>query len=115
MTSFRLDIESGGCVLGDLSLLKDPDGVAERIAQADVGAIEMLGGLLGAVSDAACPEGLVQFSGVVREEDESAQGALGDWFTELRSGRFVVQRRARLLEGELCLRVAGNAHRQPAV
>src|SRR5438093_299424 len=37
---------SGSRFLGDLSLLQDPDWVAEGIAQAHVGAIEMVGGLL---------------------------------------------------------------------
>src|ERR1700752_2137076 len=48
-----LGCRSGGCLLGDLSLLEDPDGVAERIAQAHVGPVEMVGGLLGEIGHAA--------------------------------------------------------------
>ena len=43
-----------------------------------------------------------------------AHGALGDQLAELRRGGFVVHRRARLLEEDLDVGVAGNAHRQPA-
>ena len=99
----------------DLSLLKDPDRVAERVADAHVGAVEVVGGLLGEVGDAARLEGLVQGAGIVGDEDETAQRALGDQLAELRRGRLVVQRRARLLQGDLGARLAGNADGQPAV
>ena len=99
----------------DLPLLQDPDGVAERVADAHVGAVEVVGGLLGEVGDAARLERLVQAAGIVGDEDEAAQGALGDELAELRGGRLVVQRRARLLQRDLGLRLAGNADRQPAV
>src|SRR6266581_1757569 len=92
---------SGPCLLGDLPLLEDPDGVAERVPDAHVGAIEVVGGLLGEVGDAAPFEGLIQPPGVVGVEDEAAQGALRDQLAEPLSRRFVVQRRARLLQGDL--------------
>src|SRR5438874_6683589 len=100
--------------LGDLPLLEDPDGVAEGVADAHVGAVEVVGGLLGEVGDAARLEGLVQTPDVVRLEHEPAQRALGDQLADLRSGGFVVYRRARLLERDLG-DVARDAHRQPAV
>src|SRR5207302_3419526 len=105
---------SGSCLLGDLPLLEDPDGVAEGVADAHVGAIEVVGGLLGKVGDAARLEGVVQTPDVVRLEHESAQRAFRDQLAELRSGGFVMHRRARLLEGDLG-DVARDAHRQPAV
>src|SRR5713101_3305668 len=44
---------SGPCLMGDLPLLEDPDGVAEGVADAHVGAVEVVGGLLGEVGNAA--------------------------------------------------------------
>src|SRR5205807_6928065 len=88
-------------LIGDLPLLEDPDGVAEGVADAHVGAVEVVGGLLGEVGDAARLEGLVQTPDVVRLEHEPAQSALRDQLAELRSSGFVMHRRARLLEGEL--------------
>src|SRR5438270_4849111 len=105
---------SGPCLIGDLPLLEDPNGVAEGVADAHVGAVEVVGGLLGEVADAARLEGLVQTPDVVRLEHEPAQRALRDQLAELRSGGFVMHRRARLLEGDLG-DVARDAHRQPAV
>src|SRR5712691_2437334 len=73
---------SGRHLVGDLAggsgwrLLEDPDGVAEGVADAYIGAIEVLDRLLGEVRDAARLEGLVQTPGVVRQEDEAAHGAL---------------------------------------
>src|SRR5438309_8886263 len=61
---------SGPCLMGDLPLLEDPDGVAEWVADAHVGAVEVVGGLLGEVGDAARLEGLVQIPDVVRLEHE---------------------------------------------
>ena len=58
--------------MGDLPLLEDPDGVAEGVADAHVGAVEVVGGLLGEVSDAARYKGFVQPSGIVGVEDEAA-------------------------------------------
>src|SRR5467141_3908936 len=75
---------------GDLPLLENPDGVAEGVANAHVGAIEVVGGLLGEVGDAARLEGLVKTPDVVRVEHEPAQRALRDEFAELRSGGFVM-------------------------
>ena len=95
--------------------LEDPDGVAERVADAHVGAVEVVRGLLGEVGDAALLEGLVQRPGVVGVEDEAAHGALGDQLAELLGGRLVVERRAGLLEGDLASGFAGDAHGQPAV
>src|SRR2546423_15140365 len=86
---------SGPCLIGDLPLLEDPDGVAEGVADAHVGAVEVVGGLLGEVGDAARLEGLVQTPDVVRLEHETAQRALRDQLAELRSGGFVMHRRAR--------------------
>lgn len=88
---------SGRRLLGDLSLLEDPNGVAERIADAHVGAVEVLGGLLGEVGDATRLEGFVEAPGIVRVEDEADEGALGDQLAQLRGRGFVVQRRARFL------------------
>src|SRR5438309_4246044 len=105
---------SGRCLMGDLPLLEDPDGVAEWVADAQVGAVEVLGGLLGEVGDAARLEGLVQTPDVVRLEHKPSQRALCDQLTELRSGGVVMHRRARLLEGDLG-DVTRDAHRQPAV
>src|SRR5688572_6555548 len=50
---------SGRHLLGDLPLLEDPDGVAERVAEAHVGAIAVRDRLLGEVRDSARPERLV--------------------------------------------------------
>src|ERR1700680_3768571 len=69
---------SGLCLLGDLPLLEDPDGVAEGVPYAHVGAVEVVGGLLGEVGDAARLKGLVQTPNVVRLEHEPAQRALRD-------------------------------------
>src|SRR5205807_3966999 len=79
-------------LLGDLPLLEDPDGVAEGVADAHVDAVEVVGGLLGEVGDAARLEGLVQTPDVVRLEHEPAQGALRDQLPELRSSGFVMHR-----------------------
>src|SRR5713226_8605299 len=105
---------SGRCLTGELPLLEDPDRVAEGVADAQVGAVEVVGGLLGEVGDAPRLEGLVQTPDVVRLEHEPAQRALRDQLAELRGGGFVMHRRARLLEGDLG-DVARDAHRQPAV
>src|SRR5687767_10878458 len=69
---------SGRHLMGDLRRLEDPDGVAEGIAEAHVDAVEVVGGLLGEVCDAARLEGLVQTADVVRLEDDGAHRALGD-------------------------------------
>src|SRR2546429_5135229 len=104
---------SGRHLLGDVPLLEDPDAVAEGIAEAHVGAVEVLDGLLGEVGDAALLQGLVQTPDVVRIEHEGAHRALGDQLTQLRSGGVVVQRRAWLLEEDLGARVTGDAHSEP--
>ena len=89
--------------------------VAERVAQAQVHAVEVLGRLLGEVGDTALLEGLVQGPGIVGVEDEAAQRALGDQLAELLSGGFVVQGRARLLEVDLDIGLARDPNGQPAV
>src|SRR6267154_4900845 len=68
----------------DLPLLENPDGVAEGVANAHVGAVEVVGGLLGEVGDAARLEGLVQTADGVSLEHEPAQRALRDQLAELR-------------------------------
>src|SRR6266568_4099467 len=105
---------SGRHLLGDLRRLEDPDGVAEGVAEAHVDAVEVVGGLLGEVGDAARLEGLVQGPDVVRLEDDGAHRSFGDQLAELRGGGLVVQRRAWLLQEDLDIGVAGDAHRQPA-
>src|SRR2546430_7708065 len=104
---------SGPCLIGDLPLLEDPDGVAEGVADAHVGAVEVVGGLLGEVADAARLEGLVQTPDVVRLEHEPAQRALRDQLAELRSGGFVMHRRGPPPRGGLGGGARGG-HRQPA-
>src|SRR5688500_12427445 len=69
--------------------LEDPDRVAEGIPDAHVRAVEVFGRLLREVGDAALLQRLVQRPGVVREEDETDQGALADQLAEL-LGRGVV-------------------------
>src|SRR5712692_1924388 len=100
---------SGRHFLADLRRLKDPDAVAERVTDAHVGPIRVLDGLLGEVGDAARYELLVQTPGVLRLEDETTHGALGDQFAELRRGGVVLHRRARLLEEDLDV-VTGHSH-----
>src|SRR6185503_3011769 len=100
--------------LGDLALLEDPDRVAERVAEAHVGAVEMLDGLLREVTDAARLEGLVKTANVVGAEDEGAHRTFGDQLAELGGGGVIVQWRTGLLQVDLRT-VAGDAHRQPAV
>src|SRR2546429_869636 len=104
---------SGPCLIGDLPLLEDPDGVAEGVADAHVGAVEVVGGLLGEVGDAARLEGLVQTPDVVRLEHEPAQRALRDQLADLRSGGFVVHRRARLPRRGLRAVATGAAPQPP--
>src|SRR5207253_6808560 len=50
----------GGRPLGGLPLLQDPDRVAERVAYAHIGPVEVVSRLLGEVGDAALLERLVQ-------------------------------------------------------
>src|SRR5262245_39578556 len=95
--------------------LEDPDRVAERIAEAHVGPVEVVDGLLGEVADAPLLERLVEGVDVVGVEDEAVEGALGDQLAELVGGRLVVERRARLLERDLDVGVARDADGQPAV
>ena len=83
---------------GGLALLEDPDRVAERIANAHVRAVEVVGGLLREIGHTAPLERLVQLAGIVGDEHEAAQRALGDELPDLRRGRLVVQRRAWLLQ-----------------
>src|SRR6266849_8418233 len=85
---------SGRHFLADLRRLKDPDAVAERVADAHVGPIRVLDGLLREVGDAARLEGLEKAAGVVRLEDETAEGALGDQLADLHGSRVVLDRRA---------------------
>jgi len=95
--------------------LEDSDRVAERVAEAHVGAVEVVDRLLGEVGDASLLEGFVQGSSVVGVEDEAAQRALRDQLAELLGGGFVVEGWARLLEIDLDVGLAGDAHGQPAV
>src|SRR5207237_2877158 len=71
-------------------------------------------GRLSAVRAPSRLERLVPTPAVVRLEAEPANGALGDQFAELRGGGFVVNRRARLLQGDLD-GVAWDTNSQPAV
>src|SRR6186713_1252186 len=68
---------SGGRHRGGLAL-EDPNRVAERVAKAHVGAVEVVDRLLGEVGDAALLEGFVQRPDIVGVEDEAAQRALRD-------------------------------------
>src|SRR2546426_7751262 len=112
-----------GWLLSDLSgrrrcdglPLEDSDRVAERVAEAHVGAVEVVDRLLGEVGDASLLERFVQGSNVVGVEDEAAQRALRDQLAELLSGGFVVQGRARLVEGDLDVPLARDAGGEPAV
>ncbi len=100
---------------GDLLRLQDPYGIPERVADAHVRAVEMISRLLREVGDAAVLERLVQRPGVVRCEDETGQGTLGDQLADLLGRRVVVRRRPRLLERDLRAAVAGDTDGQPAV
>src|SRR5258705_805898 len=104
---------SGRHLLGDLRRLEDPDGVPEGVAQAHVDTVEVIGGLLREVGDAARQEGLVQVPHVVRLEDDGAHGAFGDQLAELCGGGLVVQRRARLLPQDSYGPGAPRAHPAP--
>src|SRR5438093_8439173 len=104
---------SGRHLTGDLRRLEDPDGVAEGVAKPHVDAVEVVGGLLGEVGDAARLEGVVQTPDVVRLEGDGANGALGDQLAELRGGGLVVQRRARVLQEDLGVGGAGDGDWQP--
>src|SRR5262245_16991476 len=105
---------AGFLPLGGLALLEDPDRVAEWVPEAHVGAVEVVGRLLGEVGDAALAELVVELPGVVRDEDEAAEGALRDEVAELGRGLLVVDRRAGLLERHLGRAVlAGDPDRQP--
>src|SRR4029450_5893612 len=106
---------SGGRLMGGLALLEAPDRVAERIANAHVRAVEVLGGLLREVRDAARLERFVEALGIVGDEHEAAQRSLGDELAELGRGGFVVERRARLFQRDLGALRARHADRQPAV
>src|SRR3954454_4469453 len=85
---------SGRDLRAGLALLEDPDRVAERIADAHVRAVEVVGGLLREVGYAPLLERLVQGARVVGDEDEAAYGALRDELADLRRRRLVVQRGA---------------------
>src|SRR4051812_42915627 len=100
---------SSGGRRGDGLRLEDPDRVAERIAVAHVGSVEVVHRLLGEVGYAALLERLVQRPGVVGVEDETAHRTLRDELADLRRGRVVVQRRAGLLERDLHALLTGDA------
>src|SRR5439155_17233159 len=106
---------SGGRLLGGLALLQDPDGVAERIADAHIGPVEMIGGFLGEVRDTPLLERLVESASIVGDEHEAAQRSLGDDPAQLGCGRFVMQRGPRLLQRDLGSRLARHSDAQPAV
>src|SRR5689334_13224815 len=69
---------SGRHRVAGLGGLEDPDPIAERIPDAHVGPIEVVGGLLGEVRHAALLERLVQGAAIVRLERNPADRALGD-------------------------------------
>ena len=75
----------------------------------------MVHGLLGEVGHAARLEGLVQGAGIVRVQDQAAQGALGDQLSKLLRRGIVVDRRSRLLKGDLETWFIRDAHGQPAI
>ena len=88
--------------------------VAERVAQAAVDAVEVLGRLLGEL-DALGLELLVGAAAVVGGEPGGEAGrALGDEVADLRGGRVVHGGRAGPLEQDLAVGVAGDADGQPA-
>ena len=75
----------------------------------------MLGRLLGEVGHAATFQRLVQAARVIGDEDQAAQRAFRHELTQLLGRRFIVERRAGLLERHLgCARFARDAHGQPA-
>ena len=53
---------SRGSLLGDLSLLQNPDRVAEGVSNAHVNTVEVLGGLLREIGDTALAERVVHLS-----------------------------------------------------
>src|SRR5262249_4438928 len=81
--------------------LEDPDRVPERIAEAHVGAVEVVRGLLREVGHTAGLEGLEEPDRVVRLQDQAAHGALRDELSQRRARCLVLDRRARLLERDL--------------
>src|SRR5687767_60393 len=92
---------SGRRLLGDLGRLQDPDGVAEGVADPHVGAVEVVGRLLGEVGDAPFLQGLVQGPAVVRLEGHPADRAFRDELTDLRRRGLVVGGWSWLLEVDL--------------
>ena len=106
MGSFRASIRRSRAARP--SALEDPDGVAERVTEAHVGAVEVVDRLLREVVDTALLERLVEPAHIVRDEDEAAQGALGDQLAELLGGGLVVEGRAGLLEQDLGVRSPGT-------
>src|SRR4051794_41664818 len=92
--------------------LRKPQGVAERVAQPAVDAVEVLGRLLGEL-DALGDELLVGPAAVVDAEDDASAGALGDERPDLRR-RLLVVTHLRRGEHELDVGPAGHAEGEPA-
>ena len=67
----------------------------------------MLGGLLGEIGDTALAERVVHGACVIGDEDEAAQGTFADQLAESLGRRFVMERRAGLLERDLGRLIAG--------
>lgn len=95
-------------LLGHLPLLQNPDGVAEWVANAHVGSVEVLGGFLGEVGDAPLAQRVVHGARVVGDEHEAAQGALGDQLAQALSCGVVVEWGTGLLKRDFGGLLAGS-------
>src|SRR5579862_5689317 len=94
--------------------LQDADLVAERVAQAAVDPVAVIGRLLREL-DALGAEPLVRGEAVVgAEHHDDPGGALRDEISNLLGGLLVHHRRARDVEHDLGERLAGDADGQPA-
>src|SRR6476659_2123404 len=92
----------------------DPQEVAERVAQAAVGAVEALGRLLGEL-DALGDQLVVGLADVVHRDDRRhAHRALGHQLADLLGRRLVVRRRAGPLQQQLPVGLTREVNRQPA-
>src|SRR5437879_7262026 len=94
--------------------LREPDVVAERIAQRAVDAVRTLRRLL-AELDTLRTELVVRLAAVVRREEQvSARAALRDEIADLRRGLVVHDRLAGPLDQDGVAVVSGYRHRVPA-
>ena len=94
--------------------LADADAVAERVTDAEVGAVGLLADLVGDV-DAGGHQLLVEAVRVVgAEHDRATGGALGEEVADLGRGGLVHRRRSGTLQQDLAALVAGHVDRQPA-